>query len=697
MVGPKGKGKASASKLNSKNLALVCAEPEPLKSSIENSAAGPLDKEEDNEILNERENSVCDEKTDEIICGTAVGDGHEEEQLAKKVNDEEKDFANELIVDRTDDVPLYGQTVEVSEDVSIGVIAAGIAENEGKVNKVVPEEDAEPMQDGLSNKDIEAGLETNNPDVPGENMNITEGSSGSEHRIMEELVNSVLDEEADKVNVKEQGTSTGIEKIECKGDGASIANDVKSVTQNVDRPRRKVLKKKVVKKKMAVGDDVAPLEETKLQSSIGDETSSELDKATESGEEMKRSEVTAEVEGNVNEGLSASEHGIMEEKLADDMQNKETKKVNAEEPAGTSTDNGKIECAGEDAEIANGVKSVTENVNRPKRKVLKKKVVKKKVGVQDDVAVVDEAKLPSSFGAEVSGKADKADANEHARNEEKAVLADGGKIELTGDIADNVKVHTEKANGSKTTVLKKKIVKKKVVLSDGVASVNKAKLQSSIENDASGKANEAVQNKDVKNEDKLEVRPAVRVNKKRKRIRKKKVPGSRADGATAADEQKPKVTTGETGTKENKETDGKDGNTEEAAKSEDRVGRSNKRKKKKKWSEDTRKVVPDGISTPGPSGKNKSSERADGMGMIFMCSSETKKDCYRYKVLGLPASKKDIVSKIYKGMRLFLFDVDLRMMYGIYKAAGPGGYNIEPRAFRSQFPSQVSLWISITY
>lgn len=85
----------------------------------------------------------------------------------------------------------------------------------------------------------------------------------------------------------------------------------------------------------------------------------------------------------------------------------------------------------------------------------------------------------------------------------------------------------------------------------------------------------------------------------------------------------------------------------------------------------------------------KSSKKPE-MGMIFMCNSETKKDCYRYKVLGLPENRRELVGNVHKGMVLFLYDVDLKLMYGIYKAAGPGGYNIEPNAFKSQFPSQVS-------
>lgn len=122
------------------------------------------------------------------------------------------------------------------------------------------------------------------------------------------------------------------------------------------------------------------------------------------------------------------------------------------------------------------------------------------------------------------------------------------------------------------------------------------------------------------------------------------------------------------------------------------IKKSNEKTRKKKVQASRLKKV-DSQEKPESSQKRKVKKRVESMGMIFMCSSETKKDCYQYKVLGLPESKKDIVEKIYTGMRLFLYDVDLKLMYGIYKAAGPGGYNIEPKAFKRQFPSQVCLWL----
>jgi DNA modification methylase len=80
-------------------------------------------------------------------------------------------------------------------------------------------------------------------------------------------------------------------------------------------------------------------------------------------------------------------------------------------------------------------------------------------------------------------------------------------------------------------------------------------------------------------------------------------------------------------------------------------------------------------------------------GFVFACTRKTEAECFERLLFGTEKQYGPIVLRVRGGDLLFLHNLDTDTLYGVFKAASNGDFNIQPDAWNGKYPYQVKVKI----
>jgi len=78
-------------------------------------------------------------------------------------------------------------------------------------------------------------------------------------------------------------------------------------------------------------------------------------------------------------------------------------------------------------------------------------------------------------------------------------------------------------------------------------------------------------------------------------------------------------------------------------------------------------------------------------GFIMLCNGDTEEECIRLHLFGDKAQKMQDLGEIQPGDLGFLLNYEMDELLGIFKAASPARFHIEPKAWKGRFAAQVRV------